>query len=105
MMVDGVEQVDAPTAARLLAEGAVMVDVREAEERSQARIPGSLWIPLSQLQDRYEDLPDQPLVLQCAGGMRSHQAAKFLQGHGFQTFNLMHGLLGWYRTGHAVDTG
>lgn len=105
MIVDGVEQLDAAAAARRVSEGAVMVDVREAEERAQARIPDSLWVPLSQLPQRFEELPRRPLVMHCAGGARSHQAAKFLQQKGFHAANLMHGLHGWYRMGQPLDTG
>ncbi len=104
--IDGIEQLAPAEAAARVEAGAVMVDVREPEERAQARIPGSLFIPLRLVPDRMHELPkDRPLILQCAAGMRSHQAAKFLQAQGFQVSNLMHGIQGWYRMGQTVDTG
>ncbi len=104
VLLDDIPQLQPDEAAARMAEGAVMVDVREQEERAQARIPGTLFIPLSQLQRRWQELPRKPLILQCAAGARSHQAARFLAGHDFEVANLASGITGWYRTGHPVDT-
>ncbi len=105
-VIDGIEQLDPAAAAARMAAGAVMVDVREPEERAQARIPGTLFVPLRLLPSRLGELPkDKPLILQCAAGMRSHQAAKFLSNQGFEASNLMHGIQGWYRMGQHVDVG
>ncbi len=105
-VIDGIEQLTPAAAAERVQAGAIMVDVREPEERSQARIPGSLFVPLRLIPERMHELPkDRPLILQCAAGMRSHQAAKFLQAQGYEVANLMHGIQGWYRMGQTVDMG
>ncbi len=105
-VVNGIEQLGPQEAAQRLSDGAVMVDVREPEERAQARIPGSLFIPLRLVPQRFDELPrDRPLILQCAAGMRSQQAAQFLEAQGFEVANLMHGIQGWYRMGNHVDVG
>jgi phage shock protein E len=105
MEVNGIEQVDPATAQQRILQGAVMVDVREADERGQARIPGTIALPLSVLTERWQDLPiDRPLIIQCAAGARSQHAAQFLAAHGCRTANLMHGLGGWFRVGLPIDT-
>ena len=38
--------------------GALLVDVREADEWDAGRIPGSFHLPLSELSDRWQELPD-----------------------------------------------
>ncbi len=60
-------RVDMPTARevcptttrRLLVEGALLVDVRELSEVAHTAfdIPGVVLMPLSELQQRYEELP------------------------------------------------
>src|SRR6058998_1812112 len=71
-----------PEEARAMAGGgAVIVDVREADEWVQGHIPGALFIPRGFLELRIEEkVPDKSheLVLQCAGGTRSALAAKAL---------------------------
>lgn len=105
MDVAGIPQLQPEEAANRLDQGAVLVDVREPEEHAQARVPGALFIPLRQIPQRLDELPrDTPLILMCAAGMRSQQAASYLANQGFEVANLMHGINGWYRTGHTVDT-
>ncbi len=48
-----------------------VLDVRQPGEREVDRIPGSQHIPLAQLPARLGEVPDGPLVLQCARGYRS----------------------------------
>lgn len=105
MEIDGVEQLQPDEALRRHRDGALILDVRESEERAQARIPGSIAIPLAALPGRLDDLPrDRPIIVQCAAGIRSQQAARFLQANGMDAANLMHGLQGWFRMGQPVDT-
>jgi rhodanese-related sulfurtransferase len=69
----------------LLAEGAVVVDVRSAAEYAAGARPGSLNIPLSELKDRLESLdPRKPVILCCASGTRSAAAVAILKGSGFR---------------------
>jgi molybdopterin/thiamine biosynthesis adenylyltransferase/rhodanese-related sulfurtransferase len=80
-------EVDALTAEALIAGGARPIDVREADEVEQGAIPGALHIPRGFLEARIEDAVrdrDQPLVLYCAGGVRSAFAAKTLEELGYR---------------------
>jgi rhodanese-related sulfurtransferase len=58
-----------------------IVDVRTTSEFSGGHVNGSVNIPLNEVQSRVEEFRkmQQPLVLCCASGGRSGQAAAFLQ--------------------------
>lgn len=83
--------------------GAVLVDVREPWEYSQGHVPSAKNIPLSQLFKRVEEVPDN-VVLVCASGNRSGQAAHYLSEHGYQSVaNLMGGTYGWRGRGLPLE--
>jgi len=68
------------------AEGAVVLDVREADEHEQGAIPGAVFIPRGTLETGVEGrIPDKatPLIVHCAGGVRSALAVKSLQELGY----------------------
>ncbi len=65
-----------------LASTATIVDVRSADEHARGAIPGSVNLPVDQLRDRMGELPDGPLVVHCAVGMRGYIAARILSQRG-----------------------
>jgi len=77
----------------------VLIDIREPDETQQGVIPGALIIPRGFLEMRIEDkVPDrdQPVVLYCAGGVRSAFAAKSLNELGYTDVTSMsRGFGGW----------
>lgn len=84
----------------------VIVDVREADEWQQQRIPGAKHIPLGQLTTRKGELPqDRLIVFQCATGSRSAMAADALGAAGFKTCNLDGGIEAWAGAGLPVERG
>ncbi|PFG39878.1 rhodanese-related sulfurtransferase [Georgenia soli] len=87
---------------RLIEEGAVVVDVREPAQWRAGHIRGSVNIPLADVLDRSEDLPDGPIVTVCRSGPRSARAAELLAADGHQTFNLRGGLREWDYAGYPV---
>lgn len=73
-----------------------LLDVREDWERQLVSIDGSQHIPLGQLKSRIGELPlGGELAIYCHHGMRSQQAALFLESQGFQTINLQGGINAW----------
>lgn len=94
------------TTRRLLAEGALLVDVRELSEVAQAAfdVPGVLLLPLSELQERHGELPrDRMLVLASQGDERSLKATYFLIYQGFtQVAHMQGGLEKWARKGFPI---
>lgn len=94
------------TTRRLLGEGALLVDVRELHEVAQVAfdVPGVLLMPLSELEQRYAELPrDRELVLVCAVGDRSLKATYFLMYQGYtEVANMEGGLAKWARKGFPI---
>jgi sulfur-carrier protein adenylyltransferase/sulfurtransferase len=72
----------------------VLIDVREPDETQLGVIPGALVIPRGFLEQRVEEkVPDRdvPVVLYCAGGVRSAFAAKTLRDLGYSDVTSMSG--------------
>lgn len=65
--------------------GAVLLDVRTAQEYRQGHIPGSINIPLQQLGKTTELIENKqtPLYVYCQSGARSRQATALLQQLGY----------------------
>jgi molybdopterin/thiamine biosynthesis adenylyltransferase/rhodanese-related sulfurtransferase len=81
-----IREVDTATAEQMRAQGAILLDVREADEFEQGAVPGSVFIPRGHLESQVENkLSDKsaPVVIMCAGGVRSAFAAKTLQELGY----------------------
>jgi len=73
-----------------------LLDVREESEiRSFGTLAGSIHIPLGDLRDRLDTLPDdRPIVVFCQKGQRGYLAARILTGSGFfAVINLAGGYL------------
>lgn len=67
-----------------LSEGALVIDVRSPEEFATGAYPKAKNIPLDSLGSSMGKLPkDKPIVLYCASGARSGQAARMLKAAGF----------------------
>ncbi|MGA3215968.1 MAG: rhodanese-like domain-containing protein [Acidimicrobiales bacterium] len=91
-----VEQVVPDAAARLLEEGAVLIDVREPEEWLVGRAPQAVHIPLGELGSRVSELPsDRKLIMVCRSGGRSGRAALALVQYGLTAVNLAGGMQAW----------
>jgi rhodanese-related sulfurtransferase len=85
-----------------LADGWMLLDVREDDEWDAGRIPGSTHIPLSQLLARLDEVEDR-VVCVCAVGARSARVTAYLNGQGREALNLDGGLYGWAAGGHPVE--
>ncbi len=70
---------------QLIADGAVIVDVRTPAEYAGGHIRGSVNIPLQSLQAGMSKLKKEKAVITCcASGMRSASARAMLQSNGFK---------------------
>jgi adenylyltransferase/sulfurtransferase len=78
-------------------EDVFVLDVRNPEEYTICRIPGSTLIPLPELPRRLGELDrNRDIVVHCKSGMRSQKAAKLLREQGFtRVKNLKGGILAW----------
>lgn len=71
--------IDCERARALVADGAHLVDVRTPQEFAQGALPGAVNVPLQELFAGVQQFEsNRPLVLYCASGARSHQAAQAL---------------------------
>lgn len=79
------------------------IDVRSASEFATGHIPGSMNIPLEQVDLRVADLAgDQPIVLICKAGTRARMAAERIGPCGRDLVVLDGGTDGWIRMGYPV---
>src|ERR671916_3108032 len=98
-----VREVDARESARLREQGAILVDIREQDEVDQGIIPGAVHIPRGFLEMRIEETVrdrDTPLVVYCAGGVRSIFGAEALNNLGYRDVaSMAGGFSGWKASG------
>jgi molybdopterin/thiamine biosynthesis adenylyltransferase/rhodanese-related sulfurtransferase len=83
-----------PEEAESLLGQVAFLDVRESDENEQGTIPGSVFLPRGQLEFQVEGkLPDKqaPVVVYCAGGVRSAFAAQTMQAIGYVDVSSMVG--------------
>jgi adenylyltransferase/sulfurtransferase len=80
----------------------LLLDVREPDEFTRARIEGSKLIPLGELEDRLAEIRDwkeRPVVVHCHHGGRSAKACKLLGDAGFvRVTSLTGGIEAWSLT-------
>jgi rhodanese-related sulfurtransferase len=75
---------------------ALLIDVREQPEFDEVNLKGTL-IPLSEFQERWQEVPrDPPVYIYCRSGRRSRTALEFLKKQGYTNgFNVGGGILAW----------
>jgi len=99
-----IDEIDAAGATAL--EGAVWIDVREADEWQEGHLPGAVWIPRGYLESRVERVaPDKSteVVVYCASAARSAFAAKSLEELGYEhVHSLAGGFTDWKRNGLEI---
>ena len=69
----------------LIANGAIIVDVRSKGEYAGGHLKNSINIPLNQLSGTIKQAKskEHPIITCCASGMRSASAKGFLKGEGY----------------------
>ncbi|GIU88792.1 MAG: molybdopterin biosynthesis protein MoeB [Acidimicrobiia bacterium] len=102
-----IREIDPAAAEERLAQ-ATFLDVREQDEFEQGMIPGAVFIPRGHLESQVENrIPDRdtPIVVYCAGGVRSAFAAKTLAELGYRDVVSMAGGFGrWKNEGRPWVT-
>src|SRR6188508_2840580 len=72
-IVTGLRTISPERAAELVRRGAVLIDIREADEHARERIPGARHHALSRLDAESPARPgDEVLVFHCRSGARTH---------------------------------
>ena len=84
----------------------LVVDIRERDEFEQGHVPGAVFIPRGFLELRIEQYAferETPIVLYCAGGVRSALAARNVKEMGYEHVeSLIGGFGGWKSAGLPV---
>lgn len=110
---DAVERLEMDEARKRIADGALLLDVRDANEVEKAgRIPGALNVSRGMLEFRadpatpYHDpafTPDRPILLYCASGGRASLAGKVLKDMGYPEVYNIGGFKDWQEAGGEVE--
>lgn len=80
-----------------------LLDVREPDEFADWAIPGAINIPLGQLAERTDEIPnDRDIVVICAKGSRAQTGAATLLDKGFRASVLNGGMSSWAVTYDTV---
>jgi rhodanese-related sulfurtransferase len=104
----GGQQVGTLDATRLMNQNnSLVLDVREAKEFAEGRLPKSRHIPLAELAGRVAEIAkfkERPVLLTCRTGARSAGAARTLKNAGFtQVFQLKGGISAWREAGLPIE--
>ena len=95
-----IDDVDVERAVALIAEGALLLDVREDDEWEVGHAPTARHVALSAVPDVVADLPrDRVVICVCRSGGRSARAGRFLLEQGVRAVNLDGGMTAWYAAG------
>ena len=89
------QTIDSNKAMDLIEDGAIVIDVRTGQEFASGYIDGAVNIPVDNISSVEYD-KDSVIILYCASGMRSSNAAETLVDLGYTNiYNLDGGLINW----------
>ena len=89
------ETIDSNVAMNLINNNAVVIDVRSLDEYNTGHIEGSINIPVDSI-NSISYSKDTTIIVYCASGMRSANAADTLTKLGYTSvYNLDGGLINW----------
>ncbi len=100
------DTIDMDSFAARHAEGASVIDVREASEYVAGHVPGARFVPMSRISLYLADLPrDRDVHVICASGNRSSSMADLLRNMGVRAISVQGGTNAWVAGGRPVVTG
>ncbi|NNG37016.1 rhodanese-like domain-containing protein [Nakamurella aerolata] len=83
--------------------GAALLDVREDDEWQAGHAPQAVHIPLPQLAERLDEVPEgDPVYVVCRSGGRSARATAFLNANGWDAVNVAGGMSAWAAAGRPL---
>ena len=99
-------QVPVTKVRELVEKDAYIIDVREKGEFAKGHLVNAVNIPLSELRDRFDEVPkDKPVYLHCRSSQRSYNAVMALQNAGFDNVvNISGSFLGICLHEYAQDS-
>jgi rhodanese-related sulfurtransferase len=107
-LIMSLSTIEPSEARRLLDSGALLIDVREADEHAREKIPGARHLPLSKLDESDLAAPrGKPVIFHCKSGARTKANAPGLAAKldgTCEAFILEGGLDAWRKAGLPVVT-
>lgn len=78
-------------------EDVILLDVREIDEYENGHIPGAVWLALSEVEAKAEELLDKEkqLYVYCRSGQRSASAVRKLKALGYTHAYNIGGIIQW----------
>jgi hydroxyacylglutathione hydrolase len=105
-------RVDSNEARRILDSdpaNTVVVDVRRDDEWVSGHVKGAVHIPIDDLTDRIDEVPqDKKVLFICAAGVRSGLACEIAAAMGYEMenlYNIEDGTPGWIAGNHPTSYG
>lgn len=92
------------TVAELAARSATpLIDVREKDEFAAGHVPGAVNIPMSEIGNRLDELPEGAFDVICQLGGRSARVVEALEARGHDVTNVEGGTGEWIAQGRPVE--
>ncbi|MBM9469160.1 rhodanese-like domain-containing protein [Nakamurella leprariae] len=83
---------------------ATLLDVREPDEWQAGHAPGATHIPMSELADRLDEVPEgDPIYVVCRSGGRSARVTAYLNQQGWDAVNVAGGMGVWVAAGRPLE--
>lgn len=78
--------------------GALLLDVRTPQEYREGHVPGSINLPLQEIEGAGRVIPDKetPVFLYCRSGARSGEATRFLEQMGYSKVKNIGGIISYH---------
>ena len=100
-----VSDIDPEESRHLVADGALLLDVREDDEWEAGHAPEAVHLAMGLVAERIEEIPtDRTIVCMCRVGGRSGAVAATLAGAGYDVRNVAGGMQAWEAAGLPVVT-
>ncbi|MFN4046258.1 MAG: rhodanese-like domain-containing protein [Acidilobaceae archaeon] len=100
---------EAEEVAKLMSEGALVIDVRAEQAYQKEHIPGAINIPLAKIEEAMKDIPkDKTIVVYCGSVecTASYMAARKLAASGYENvYRYTPGIKGWKESGFKIEYG
>ena len=89
--------------ATLPGEGSALLDVREHNEWAAGHAPGAVHIPMAEIPQRLDDIPEaEQVYVICRSGGRSARVTAYLNANGWDAMNVERGMNGWSAIGRSM---
>ncbi|MEA2686696.1 MAG: hypothetical protein QOE93_1891 [Actinomycetota bacterium] len=99
-------EVDIQQLEQARAAGTPVVDVRELDEYVAGHVPGVIFLPMSEIVERVDEVPaDGQVYVICHLGGRSLKVVNWLRQQGIDAWSVDGGTKAWADSGREIVTG